>query len=65
MISKNDKETDSNDKETDSNDKERTCLKCSKSFLSIGVGNRICKKCSQINGNLKGGCTSYRLPQMS
>ena len=51
--------------EMDCNGKDRTCLKCSKLFLSNGAGNRICKKCSQVNGNLKAGCTSYHLPKMS
>lgn len=29
--------------------KVRGCLKCGKQFDSVGVGNRICKKCKQIN----------------
>lgn len=27
--------------------KERMCLKCQKIFLSMGVGNRICDRCSK------------------
>jgi hypothetical protein len=32
--------------------KRRTCLKCNKPFDSYGPGNRICKRCSQINARL-------------
>jgi tRNA(Ile2) C34 agmatinyltransferase TiaS len=32
--------------------KERTCLKCGKSFASAGPGNRICKRCAQINARI-------------
>lgn len=27
----------------------RVCLRCDKSFLSLGSGNRICNKCAAIN----------------
>ena len=29
--------------------KQRVCLKCDKSFQSIGPGNRICAKCRRAN----------------
>lgn len=32
--------------------KKRTCLKCNKLFDSKGPGNRICKRCSEINASL-------------
>ncbi len=32
--------------------KRRTCLKCGKSFDSVGPGNRICKRCAQINARI-------------
>ena len=32
--------------------KKRTCLKCNKLFDSTGPGNRICKRCRQINDRL-------------
>ncbi len=32
--------------------KKRLCLKCGKKFFSIGVYNRICEKCSLINGRM-------------
>lgn len=32
--------------------KRRTCLKCNRLFDSTGPGNRICKRCSQINARL-------------
>lgn len=32
--------------------KERTCLKCNRPFKSWGPGNRICKRCNQLNARL-------------
>jgi len=32
--------------------KQRTCLRCGKSFDSTGPGNRICKRCAQINARI-------------
>lgn len=32
--------------------KQRTCLKCGKSFESTGPGNRICRRCQQVNDRL-------------
>ena len=32
--------------------KQRTCLKCSRPFNSTGPGNRICKRCQQLNARL-------------
>lgn len=32
--------------------KERTCLKCNRPFKSSGPGNRICKRCNQLNARL-------------
>jgi hypothetical protein len=32
--------------------KQRTCLKCRKLFDSAGPGNRICKRCGQINARI-------------
>ena len=32
--------------------KQRTCLKCGKSFDSTGPGNRICRRCQQVNDRL-------------
>ena len=32
--------------------KQRACLKCGKSFESAGPGNRICKRCAQINARI-------------
>ena len=32
--------------------KKRTCLKCSRLFDSEGPGNRICRRCRQINDRL-------------
>jgi tRNA(Ile2) C34 agmatinyltransferase TiaS len=32
--------------------KQRDCLKCGKSFESAGPGNRICKRCAQINARI-------------
>jgi hypothetical protein len=32
--------------------KQRTCLKCGKEFASTGPGNRICKRCAQINNRI-------------
>jgi phage FluMu protein Com len=32
--------------------KRRTCLKCNKLFDSAGPGNRICKRCAQINARI-------------
>ena len=29
--------------------KKRTCLKCCQLFDSVGPGNRICRRCQQIN----------------
>ena len=29
--------------------KERTCLKCSKVFMSRSPGNRICRECDRVN----------------
>jgi hypothetical protein len=31
----------------------RRCLKCNEEFPSKGAGNRICKKCTQVNASLK------------
>ena len=31
----------------------RTCLKCNGIFRSKSAANRICKKCAQVNANLK------------
>ncbi len=36
-----------------SDPKKRTCLKCGKLFDSTGPGNRICKRCAQINGRIR------------
>lgn len=36
--------------------KERVCLKCQKIFLSTGVGNRICNRCSKTT------CSSVASP---
>ncbi len=33
--------------------KKRTCLKCGKLFDSTGPGNRICKRCAQINARIR------------
>ncbi len=30
----------------------RPCLKCGKKFLSTGLHNRLCKKCTSINNNI-------------
>lgn len=30
----------------------RVCLKCDKTFLSRGPGNRICPKCHRLNAKL-------------
>ncbi len=32
--------------------KQRTCLKCGTLFDSTGPGNRICKRCAQINARI-------------
>jgi hypothetical protein len=32
--------------------KQRTCLKCNKLFDSTGPGNRICRRCQQVNDRL-------------
>lgn len=32
--------------------KQRDCLKCGKSFESAGPGNRICKRCTQVNARI-------------
>jgi hypothetical protein len=32
--------------------KKRTCLKCNQLFDSTGPGNRICRRCQQINARL-------------
>lgn len=32
--------------------KKRTCLKCNRLFDSEGPGNRICKRCRQLNARL-------------
>ena len=32
--------------------KQRVCLKCNKSFRSLGPGNRICRKCHRVNARL-------------
>lgn len=32
--------------------KQRTCLKCNQLFDSAGPGNRICRRCQQINDRL-------------
>jgi len=32
--------------------KKRTCLKCNRPFDSAGPGNRICRRCQQINDRL-------------
>ena len=32
--------------------KKRTCLKCNRLFDSEGPGNRICRRCRQINDRL-------------
>lgn len=32
--------------------KKRTCLKCNRLFDSAGPGNRICRRCQQINDRL-------------
>jgi hypothetical protein len=32
--------------------KKRTCLKCDRLFDSAGPGNRICRRCQQINDRL-------------
>jgi len=32
--------------------KKRTCLKCDQLFDSTGPGNRICRRCQQINDRL-------------
>lgn len=32
--------------------KQRTCLKCGKLFDSAGPGNRICKRCAQVNARI-------------
>ena len=32
---------------------ERTCLRCRKPFKSAGRANRICKKCTKRNANVK------------
>jgi len=32
--------------------KQRSCLKCGKLFDSAGPGNRICKRCAQINARI-------------
>jgi hypothetical protein len=32
--------------------KQRSCLKCGKPFDSAGPGNRICKRCAQINSRI-------------
>lgn len=32
--------------------KKRTCLKCNRLFDSMGPGNRICRRCQQINARL-------------
>ena len=39
--------------ERPSGTKPRTCLKCSKSFLSVGPANRICPPCSRDNARLR------------
>ena len=33
--------------------KKRTCLKCGKQFDSAHAGNRICKRCAQINARIR------------
>ncbi len=33
--------------------KRRACLRCGKSFDSAGPGNRICKRCAQINARVR------------
>ena len=32
-----------------SDDKERVCLRCDRSFKSLGPGNRLCPKCTTAN----------------
>jgi tRNA(Ile2) C34 agmatinyltransferase TiaS len=32
---------------------QRACLRCGKSFDSAGPGNRICKRCAQINARVR------------
>ena len=32
--------------------KQRSCLKCGQMFDSAGPGNRICKRCAQINSHI-------------
>lgn len=32
--------------------RKRTCLRCNKLFDSAHAGNRICQRCSQINGRI-------------
>lgn len=32
--------------------KQRSCLKCGHLFDSAGPGNRICKRCAQINSRI-------------
>lgn len=32
--------------------KQRTCLKCNRLFDSTGPGNRICRRCQQVNAKL-------------
>jgi len=38
-----------------SDKKERRCLKCSKMFMSNGIGNRICSKCTASNASIRMG----------
>jgi Zn finger protein HypA/HybF involved in hydrogenase expression len=35
--------------------KERNCLKCGKPFMSDGVGNRICSRCTSYNARIRMG----------
>jgi len=32
--------------------RKRTCLKCNRLFDSAGPGNRICRRCQQVNDRL-------------
>lgn len=44
------------EKQAEGQGQERTCLKCGKSFLSTGAGNRICVSCRSLNSYwLRGG----------
>jgi hypothetical protein len=41
-----------NARSTDMEPKKRTCLKCNRPFDSEGPGNRICRRCRQINDRM-------------